>query len=158
MAGRSPAGVGRDHPAVGCSHRRASDTDAQRTYVTSVLSVAFSPDGSTLASGGGDFRTAVGTIRLWDARTGEHKQKLEGTRIPSTSVAFSPDGGTLASGSWDETIRLWNAVTGEQMQTLKGLKDPVLSVAFSPDGETLVSMRTYRQHNPVMGCGSQAGT
>ena len=67
-----------------------------------VSSVAFSPDGSTLASGSYD-----DTIRLWNAVTGEHKMTLEGHRNSVISVAFSPDGSTLASGSGDGTIRLW---------------------------------------------------
>ena len=113
----------------------------------SVNSVAFSPDGSTLASGSWD-----GTIRLWNAVTGEHKTTLEGY-WGVLFVAFSPDGSTLASGS-DDTIRLWNAVTGEHKTTLEGHEGDVNSVAFSPDGSTLASGssdRTIRLWNAVTG-------
>ena len=99
-----------------------------------LLSVAFSPDGSTLASGSYDR-----TIRLWDAKTGEPKQTLRGHRDGVTCVAFSPDGSTLASGSWDNYIRLWDADTGQLLRTLEGHTDGVRSVAFSPDGSTLAS-------------------
>ena len=68
------------------------------SYVTSV---AFSPDGRTLASGSWQ------TIRLWDAVTGETLTTLIGHTGWVTSVVFSPDGSTLASGSWDGTVLLW---------------------------------------------------
>jgi WD40 repeat protein len=73
-------------------------------HTDSVRSVAFSPDGGTLASGGG---WQDNTIRLWDANTGEHKRTLEGHAGGVHSLAYSPDGGTLASGSEDGTILLW---------------------------------------------------
>ena len=72
-----------------------------------VNSVAFSPDGRTMASGSWD-----STICLWNAVTGVHKRTLTGHTWHVNSVAFSPDGRTLASGSDDTTIRLWDAVTG----------------------------------------------
>ena len=61
-----------------------------------VASIAFSPDGRTLAGGEG---RQYPTIRLWDVATGEHKQILTGHGDWITSLAFSPDGKTLASGS-----------------------------------------------------------
>ena len=101
----------------------------------SVLGIAFSPDGRTLASGSDD-------IRLWDAVTGEQRLTLVGGHVESVlGIAFSPDGQTLASsGGWeDETIRLWDAVTGERKRTLTGNAGRVSSIAFSPDGGKLAS-------------------
>ena len=65
-------------------------------------SVAYSPDGTTLAGGSSD-----DTVRLWDARTGEYMTALTGHRSSVLAVEFSPDGTTLATGSIDGTIFLW---------------------------------------------------
>ncbi|MGG7574927.1 trypsin-like peptidase domain-containing protein [Streptomyces sirii] len=100
-----------------------------------VYSVAFSPDGHTLATSSEDK-----TVRLWNVGTGKKQATLKGHTDDVNSVVFSPDGRTLATGSDDKTVRLWNAHTGKKRTTLN--TGAVWSVAFSPDGRTLATGST----------------
>jgi len=110
--------------------------DVVTGHASGVMSVAFSPDGTTLASGSADT-----SVRLWDVAS--HRQvgsPLTGHTDAVSSVAFSPDGTTLASGSEDSTVRLWAVASHRKFGSpLTGHTDAVSSVAFSPDGTTLAS-------------------
>ena len=101
-----------------------------------VLSVAFAPDGQTLASASSDQ-----TIRLWDLNNPDANPTiLQGHSDWVHSVAFAPDGQTLASASDDQTIRLWDLNNPDANPTiLQGHSDWVRSVTFAPDGQTLAS-------------------
>ena len=99
-----------------------------------VSSTAFSPDGTTIASGSGDH-----TVKLGDVATKTNTATLDGnSRV--NSVAFSPDGTTLAVGAGDNgTIQLWSAETKINVATFSGHFSSVQSLAFSPDGTILAS-------------------
>jgi uncharacterized protein YndB with AHSA1/START domain len=73
-------------------------------HTRAVSSMAFSPDGSLLASASEDM-----TVRLWDPASGECLGALEGHTDHVLGVVFSPDGSLLASASWDDAVRLWAA-------------------------------------------------
>jgi WD40 repeat protein len=98
-----------------------------------VPSVAFGPDGQTLASASED-----GTVKVWDPGTGTVIRTLMGHTGAVASVAFSRDG-RLASSGEDHTVKVWDPTTGTVIRTLRGHSDAVISVAFSPDGSRLAS-------------------
>jgi len=100
-------------------------------------SVAFDPQGETLASGSDD-----NTVKLWESRSGKLLRTLEGHQNGILSIAFDPKGGTLASGSRDGTVKLWEAQSGKLLRTLEGHQNEVNSVAFNSQGDTLVSGST----------------
>jgi WD40 repeat protein len=99
-----------------------------------VNTLAWSPDGASVASGSSD-----NTVRLWDAASGRERHRLEGHSNWVRSVAWSPDGASVASGSADNTVRLWDAASGRERHRLEGHSDSVWTVAWSPDGPSVAS-------------------
>jgi len=99
-----------------------------------VRSVAFSPHGETLASGGSDY-----TVKLWDVERGQILRTLDGHTGWVNGVVFAPDGKVLASGSDDHTVNLWSVATGQVLHAFSDHADWVNSVVFAPDGKTLAS-------------------
>ena len=98
-----------------------------------VSSIAFSPEGQTLATGSYD-----NLVRLFDIHNGELLKTFSGHDGRVWSVAFSPDGKTLASGD-GQTVKLWNIESEELLLTLPESDRRIRAIAFSPDGKTLIT-------------------
>ncbi|HKG13304.1 MAG TPA: WD40 repeat domain-containing protein, partial [Pyrinomonadaceae bacterium] len=106
-----------------------------------VRALAFSDDGSLLASGSDD-----GVARVWDAEKGGLLRAFEGHAGAVGAVAFSPDGRLLASGGKDRTLKVWDARTGALLHSIEAEQrgsEEVYSVAFSPDGRRLASAQGF---------------
>jgi WD40 repeat protein len=106
-----------------------------------VNSLAFSPDGKTIASASKD-----NTVKLWDRATGQEIITLPSERYANNGhsnwvwwVSFSPDGKIIATASADHTVKLWDRATGQEIITLNGHSNAVHSAVFSPDGRTIAS-------------------
>ncbi|HKR48595.1 MAG TPA: pentapeptide repeat-containing protein, partial [Pseudonocardiaceae bacterium] len=99
-----------------------------------VRSVAYSPDGTHLLTGGDD-----GSVRIWDAATGEPVRHLTGHTGRVWSVAYAPDNTHLLTGGADGSVRVWDATTGEPIRHLTDHTGAVLSVAYAPDNTHLLT-------------------
>ncbi len=114
-----------------------------------VTSIAWSPDGTRLASAG-EHASQSGELRVWDLGTGRELFTLDADLpYPVHTVSWSPDGKRLAwgggrSGGFRNTIpgeiHIWNLQRGEKILDFRGQMGPVHSVAWSPDGRRLATV------------------
>ncbi len=113
-------------------YQRSTGREMQLTgHHDFVSGLAFTPDGTTLASGSMD-----GTIRLWETSTGKLLTVLPGHMEEVTDLAFSPDGRTLASLARGESVKLWHLSTQRELLSLD-LPGAFRYLQFSPDGRYL---------------------
>jgi WD40 repeat protein len=99
-----------------------------------VNTIAFSPDGSRLASGSDDY-----TLLLWNVGTAQAPPTPAGHSGSINTIVFSSDGSKLATGSGDKTVRVWDVRTGLVELVLREHRGPVQTVVFSNDGRRLAS-------------------
>ncbi|MGH3755886.1 MAG: WD40 repeat domain-containing protein [Pseudonocardiaceae bacterium] len=99
-----------------------------------VWSLAFTPDGATIAGGLGD-----GRIRLWNRADRTVRADLAGHPQVVYTLAYSPDGRLLASGGFDGVVQLWDTSTRQLAGSVPGFSSAVRSIVFSPDGTTMAT-------------------
>lgn len=115
----------------------AQDLPSLVGHDANVTAIAFSPDGTKIASSSYDQ-----TIRLWDSSTYQELSQFDKQKHKILCIAFSPEGTQILSGGWQDVAQLWDVATGEKLKQFKGHKGWILSVAFSTDGRHVATGST----------------
>ncbi len=105
-----------------------------RGHQGSVWYASYSPDDRSVLTMSDD-----GTVRIWDASTGQMPFTLGKGSAGVGYASYSPDGRSVVTVSVDKTAKVWDSLTGQVRATLKGHTDKVRWAAFSPDGNSLIT-------------------
>jgi WD40 repeat protein len=130
-----------DKVAVGCSNGKlkiynipggtlANEINAHLSWVTTV---AYSPDGNTIVTGGNDYR-----VKIW-SNTGTLLFTCVGHTGDITNVKVTPDNNFVVSSSKDDKIKIWNIANGTLVRTITGHANDVNGIDIAPDGSKIVS-------------------
>jgi len=127
-------------PALVCAITPTPDIVQQQAdvilegHTAGVLSVQFSPDGNTIASGSVD-----DTLRLWSVSKSKLIRTMQGHPFPIRQIKFSPNGANLYTGSTDGIIRAWQVSSGILLHSFEGHTGQITGLDVSKDGKWLAS-------------------
>lgn len=106
-----------------------------------VVSVVFSPDGTTLVSINAD----NDIIQFWNVFNGEKINTISSPPASTDNAIFSPNGNTLASTGSDGTVRFWDVASNTHIQSITGYANMFTDMEYSPDGSTLALVSSMRR-------------
>src|SRR6266849_4410726 len=112
---------------------RTQPSAIYRGHMGPALNVAWSPDGTMVASGGRD-----SSVQVWNTQSGKRLLVYQGHSNEVLGIAWSPDGRHIASASRDSTVQVWDARTGKRLFIYRDHPKAVFCVAWSPDGSRIV--------------------
>jgi len=128
-----------EHQTVGLWDLTNKKAKSLASPEATVIALAVSPDGNTLATAGYDR-----TVRLWDMASGKCLHELKGHSETVRALAFSPDGIRVASAGFDRSIKTWNVHDGSLHGSWPSHGDTIRSLTFAPDGKLLISAANDR--------------
>ena len=116
-----------------------SDARTFGPHAFRVLAIDFSPDGTLMATGGGE-PSRSGEVKVWEVTSGKLVRSLDNLHSDTVfGLRFSPDGKKLASASADKFLKVVNVADGKELKSFEGHTHHVLGVDWSGDGKRLVT-------------------